>query len=129
MRLRILTRSTVSAPWRTPAAHSWWRRSTAMVKPGGAQLTHRLTKGQKANKKRMATVATVFTRAPWVRTPQQAIESLFPTNPRTPGIHRLLRVPKNKRVWASLLKGETAVILDVADEMDRRDLPRSLTRL
>jgi hypothetical protein len=100
-----------------------------MVKPGGAQLTHRLTKGQKANKKRMATVATVFTRAPWVRTPQQAIESLFPTNPRTPGIHRLLRVPKNKRVWASLLKGETAVILDVADEMDRRDLPRSLTRL
>ncbi len=50
-----------------------------MVKPGGAQLTHRLTKGQKANKKRMATVATVFTRAPWVRTPQQVIESLFPT--------------------------------------------------
>src|SRR5215468_169733 len=37
-----------------------------MVKPGGAQPTARLTKGQKANKKRMATVATVFTRAPWV---------------------------------------------------------------
>jgi hypothetical protein len=32
----------------------------------------------------MATVATVFTRAPWVRTPQQVIESLFPTYP--PGI-------------------------------------------
>src|SRR5438093_2215424 len=31
-----------------------------MVKPGGAQPTPRLTKGQKANKKRMATVATVF---------------------------------------------------------------------
>src|SRR6202140_5856583 len=40
-----------------------------MVKPCGAQPTARLTKGQKANKKRMATVATVFTRAPWVRTP------------------------------------------------------------
>jgi hypothetical protein len=49
-----------------------------MVKPGGAQPKARLTKGQKANKKRMATVATVFTRAPWVRTPQQVIESLSP---------------------------------------------------
>src|SRR5712691_10677865 len=39
-----------------------------MVKPGGPQPKLRLTKGQKANKKRMATVATVFTRAPWVRT-------------------------------------------------------------
>src|SRR6266545_7466954 len=48
-----------------------------MVKPCGAQPRARLTKGQKANKKRMATVATVFTRAPWVRTPQQIIESLF----------------------------------------------------
>ena len=36
-----------------------------MVKPGGAQPTVRLTKGQKANRKRMATVAAVFTRAPW----------------------------------------------------------------
>src|SRR3984957_11489138 len=49
-----------------------------MVKPCGAQPTARLTKGQKVNKKRMATVATVFTRARWVRTPQQVIESLFP---------------------------------------------------
>jgi len=37
-----------------------------MVKPGGAQPTVRLTKGQKANRKRMATVAAVFTHAPWV---------------------------------------------------------------
>ena len=51
-----------------------------MVKPCGAQPRARLSKGQKANKKRMATVATVFTRAPWVRTPQQVIESLFPTS-------------------------------------------------
>src|SRR5215831_3743638 len=54
-----------------------------MVKPGGTQPTARLTKGQKANKKRMATVATVFTRTPWVRTPQQVIESLFPMGHRT----------------------------------------------
>ena len=100
-----------------------------MVKPGGAQLTHRLTKGQKANKKRMATVATVFTRAPWVRTPQQVIESLFPTS-RPPSREAAPPPrPENKRVWASLLKGKTAVIQEVAEEMERRDPFRSLTRL
>src|ERR1017187_868092 len=55
-----------------------------MVKPGGAQPSVRLTKGQKANKKRMATVAAVFTRAPWVRTPEQVVESLFRTERQTP---------------------------------------------
>jgi hypothetical protein len=54
-----------------------------VVKPFAARPALRLTKGQKANKKRMATVATVFTRAPWVRTPQQVLESLFPTSRRT----------------------------------------------
>ena len=48
-----------------------------MVKPLVAQATSRLMKGQKANKKRMATVAAVFTRTSWVRTPQQVVESLF----------------------------------------------------
>src|SRR5438093_6896624 len=81
-----------------------------MVKPCGAQPTARLTKGQKANKKRMATVATVFTRAPWVRTPQQVIESLFPTSRPASGETPPPPRPENKRVWASLLKGKTAVI-------------------
>src|ERR1700682_5720512 len=48
-----------------------------IVQPARAQPKLRLTKGQKANKKRMATVAAVFTRAPWVRTPQQVVDSLF----------------------------------------------------
>ncbi len=100
-----------------------------MVKPGGAKPTHRRTKGQKANKKRMATVATVFTRAPWVRTPQQVIDSLFPTGSRTSGDAAPPPRPENKRVWASLLKGKTAVIDEVAEEMGRRDPSRSLTRL
>src|SRR6266849_757869 len=100
-----------------------------MVKPAGAQPALRLTKGQKANKKRMATVAVVFTRAPWVRTPQQVVESLFPTA-RPPSREAAPPPrPENKRVWASLLKGKTAVIEEVAEEMDRRDPTRSMTRL
>jgi hypothetical protein len=72
---------------------------------------------------------TVFTRAPWVRTPQQVIESLFPTarpaSREAPPPPR----PENQRVWASLLKGKAAVIEEVAEEMDRRDPSRSATRL
>jgi hypothetical protein len=100
-----------------------------VVKPVAARPALRLTKGQKANKKRMATVATVFTRAPWVRTPQQVLESLFPTSRRTSSDKSMPPRPENKRVWASLLKGKTAVIREVADEMDRRDRSGSLTRV
>lgn len=92
-----------------------------MIRPGGAQRRVRLTKGQKANRKRMATVAAVFTRIPWIRTPQQVVESLFDTE-------RILRAseppaprPEHKRVWASLTKGKAAVIGEVAAEMLRRD--------
>ena len=100
-----------------------------MVKPCAAQPKARRTKGQKANKKRMATVATVFTRAPWPRTPQQVIENLFPTSRPPSGDTPPPPRPENQRVWASLLKGKTAVIQEVAEEMDRRDPSRSLTRL
>jgi hypothetical protein len=100
-----------------------------MVKPGGAQPKPRLAKGQKTNKKRMATVAAVFTRAPWVRTPQQVMESLFPTGRQTPKDAPTPPRPENKRVWASLLKGKTAVIQEVAEEMSRRDPSASKTRV
>lgn len=99
-----------------------------MIKPERATPTARPTKGHKANKKRMATVATVFTRAAWVRTPQQVIEGLFPDRARGKASPAPPR-PENKRVWASLVKGKTAVIQEVAEEMDRRDPSGSLTRL
>src|SRR5450631_2000308 len=100
-----------------------------MVKPPGAQPTSRLTKGQKANKKRMATVATVFTRAPWVRTPQQVVESLFHISRPNPDDAPAPPRPENKRVWASLLKGKNAVIQEVAEEIERRDPSVSKTRV
>ena len=102
-----------------------------MVKPARLQPTLRpvSAKGERSNKKRMATVAAVFTRAPWVRTPQQVVESLFRTCRRTPGEDPPPPRPENKRVWASLLKGKTAVILEVAEEMERRDPSASKTRV
>lgn len=104
-------------------------KGVPMVKPDGARPTVRLTKGQKANRKRMATVAAVFTKNPWVRTPEQVVESLFRTgSPPLPSGQTPPR-PENKRVWASLLKGKTAVIEEVAQEMQRRDPESIKTRV
>jgi hypothetical protein len=96
-------------------------KGVPMVKSDRAQPTVRLTKGQKANRKRMATVAAVFTKHPWVRTPEQVVESLFRTGSQPLPSGQAPPRPENKRVWASLLKGKTAVIQEVAQEMQRRD--------
>jgi hypothetical protein len=100
-----------------------------MVKPDGAQPAVRLTKGQKANRKRMATVAAVFTKAPWVRTPEQVVESLFRTENRPWPRGQVPPRPENKRVWASLVKGKAAVVDEVAQEMQRRDPEHTKTRV
>jgi hypothetical protein len=91
-----------------------------MVKPDGAQRVVRRTKGEKANKKKMATVAAVHSQPPIVRTPKEVIDSLFHTDdvsserPKRPK-------PTRKRVWASLTAGKDVFIADVKSEMTRRD--------
>lgn len=79
-----------------------------IVKPGVAQPTVRLTKGQKANRKRMASGRRVHPRA-WVRTtPQQVVESLFRIQRQTPADRQTPPRPESKRVWASLPKAKTS---------------------
>jgi len=92
-----------------------------MIKPAGTPRRVRLTNGQKANRKKMATVAAVFTRLPWVRTPQQVVESLFGLNRTARAGQKPAPHPEHKRVWASLTKGKAAVMAEVAAEMLRRD--------
>ena len=104
-------------------------KGVPMVKPEGARPTARLTKGQKVNRKRMATVAAVFTKNPWVRTPEQVVESLFRTGNQPLPSGQVPPRPENKRVWASLLKGKAAVIQEVAQEMQRRDPEGIKTRV
>lgn len=94
-----------------------------MVKPEAAQRQVRRGKGQKANKKRMATVAAVFTQQPRVRTPEEVVESLFRTAPLEAEARqrRNQSRPENKRVWASLTDSKDQVIAAVGQEMDRQD--------
>ena len=76
----------------------------------------RLSKGEKKNAKRMATVAAVYTIAPFVRTPEELIgDSSSPrTGPPRPR-------PEQKRVWASLQKTPEEVIKELLREARYRD--------
>jgi hypothetical protein len=87
-----------------------------MVKPDGAERVVRRGKGEKANKKKMATVAAVHSQPPITRTPNDVIDSLFATTerPKRPK-------PTRKRVWASLTASKDVFINDVKAEMTRRD--------
>jgi len=90
-----------------------------MVKPERALRVVRRGKGEKANKKRMATVAAVHSQAPVVRTPEEVLSSLFATDERPERPKRT--PPHRKRVWASLLADKDTFIADVKAEMVKRD--------
>lgn len=91
-----------------------------MVKPEPVPPAVRLAQPTKTNKKKMATVAAVFTKVPHARTPRQVIDSLFPAGVKTVPQPPLPK-PENKRVWASLTKGKAAVIEELYQEVLRRD--------
>lgn len=86
------------------------------------KLEKRLTKGEKRDRKRMATVATVYTVAPYQRAPEDVVHSMAPhdeaqTLPRPR--------PENKRVWASLEKSPEEVIGQAFREAACRDPDRN----
>jgi hypothetical protein len=76
----------------------------------------RLSKGEKKNAKRMATVATVYTIAPFVRKPEDLLPENNPSRVKQPRPR-----PENKRVWASLEKTPEEVIKAAFEEADCRD--------
>lgn len=73
---------------------------------------------QRVGKKKMATVAAVFAKAPFVRTPQMIIDNLFSSRSTN---KQPSPKPEHKRVWASLTKGKTVVIEEIRQEVLRRD--------
>jgi hypothetical protein len=77
----------------------------------------------------MATVAAVFARQPWVRTPAEVVASLFRISTKAGAGSPAPPRPQNKRVWASLIKGKTAVIEEVLQEVQRRDPHASKTHV
>jgi hypothetical protein len=99
-------------------------KGVPMVKPERALRVVRRASGKKANKKRMATVAAVFTQQPRIRTPEEVLESLFHEGPRPVANEREAPRwpgPEHKRIWASLEKSKDEVIDEVVQELAARD--------
>ena len=97
-----------------------------MVKPEPARRVVRRKKGEKPQKKKMATVAAVFGAAPRRRRPETVLASLF-CDGAAPKRRPQRQRPKDKRVWASLVAGKDSVIAEVRAEMTRRDPDRRHT--
>ncbi len=82
------------------------------------KLLNRLSRGEKRNAKRMATVTGVYTVAPYERTAEDVLRCLAPQNePEKPDRPR----PESKRVWASLEKEPEELIQEAFREARRRD--------
>jgi hypothetical protein len=91
-----------------------------IVQPHYTKLPAGLPQGPKTNRKQMATVAAVFTREPWIRTPEQVVASLFRIDTNTGANPSPPPRPEHKRVWASLLKGQ--VIKGLRQTVTKRKL-------
>jgi hypothetical protein len=77
------------------------------------KLKTRLSRGEKRNRKRMATVASVYEVDPYPRTAEQ-IMGLDEAETIRPKV-------RNKRVWASLRQSPAEVIEELFAEAERRD--------
>ncbi len=81
------------------------------------KIDGRLSPGEKKNRKRMATVAAVYSVAPFVRTPADILADLRPIR----SVEKLRPKAHDKRVWASVEKEPKVVTTEMFDEADRQD--------
>jgi hypothetical protein len=93
-------------------------RESTRAKAEGAKnkLSKRLSSGEKANRKRMAQVATVYDIAPFQRTTDDVVGELA---------HEISEAkrprPSDKRVWANITEEPETVIAEMFAEAKRRD--------
>ncbi len=80
-----------------------------------SQRKARLGPGEKRNRKRMATVASIYTIARHVRTPEAVMKV------EEKGAKQARPKVQNKRVWASVVQPPEAVIAELFAEARRRD--------
>jgi len=88
------------------------------------KMVARLSRGEKRNAKRMATVAAVYTIAAHVRRPEDIVSVVAPHNEREESSRPR---PEDKRVWASVEKEPEQVIKEAIREACRRDPERMKT--
>ena len=97
-------------------------RKKALCEPTEKAFPPKLKSGEKANRKRMAQLGTVYEVAPFVRTADDVVgelQSLSSPSPRGAGARRPR--PTNKRVFGSVAKAAATVIEAGFREALRRD--------
>jgi hypothetical protein len=110
----VLSVDSKGVPMRTADRRAATRRAaTAHQAPHGS----RRPQGKRGHTKRMATVATVSTMAPWVCTPADILRALQSAPLAATARPR----PEAKRVWASVAHPMADVIRQAFEEARRRD--------
>jgi len=111
----VLTTDGKGVPMRTEALRPQTRKA---AESRTHKLRTRLSTGEKRHRKRMATVASVYSIAPYVRSADDLVRELAPVREVRP---ERRPQPRGKRVWASLHKAPRAVIAEMFDEARGRD--------
>src|SRR5215831_13508302 len=123
---RRLVQAAVQGPFDEATARDG--QGVPIVKAEPARRVVRRAKGEKAQQKKMAVVATVYTQQPRLRGPQAVFEPRFRLGPvhcsQPAAVSPPRERPEYKRVWASLLKGKTGIMAEVVEELRRRDSAR-----
>lgn len=89
---------------------------------GKHKLNKRLSKGEKKNRKRMATAATVYSVAPHPRTPSMVAKECYPNDDNGAlGSKPPSPKPVGKRVWASVEKEVETVVAEMFKEALQQD--------
>ena len=111
----VLSTDGKGVPMRPEALRPQTRQA---AQTGTPKLHTRLSKGEKRHRKRMATVASVSSIAPYVRSAEAVVRELAP-------VHEIRTErrpqPQGKRVWASVRQEPGAVIAEMFDEARGRD--------
>jgi hypothetical protein len=111
----VLTTDGKGVPMRKEALRPQTRKA---AEASTHKLRTRLSKGEKRHRKRMATVASVYSITPYVRSADDLVRELAPVREvRTARRPQ----PRGKRVWASVRKAPHAVIAEMFDEARGRD--------
>ena len=111
----VLTTDGKGVPMRTEALRPQTRKA---AKTRTHKLQTRLSTGEKRHRKRMATVASVYSIAPYVRSAADVVCELAPVREVRP---ERRPQPQGKRVWASVRAAPRAVIAEMFDEARGHD--------
>lgn len=103
-------------------------KGVPMVRETPASSKARLGKGEKRAKKKESIVTTLYTIAPYPRTPESVVATFFAQEASSPSPAASRPAPQNKETWATLA-GKDAALERLATRVAKRDGPHIQARV